>query len=162
MQGTTDAVTVEVLNDGEPMATGAGRNRTAHVAESATGPSGVHGIALRQSSRLQEAPGERRGGTDRNAHPGVGPVPVELGRDVEIYQVAGPEASRDRGDAVCRLVIDTDAGRSRKLIGEAWCRPGTVAAEDLPPNGVEFSGCDARCHRGHHGAPGAGDNASSP
>ena len=92
---------------------------------------------------------------DRRAGAGVGPVAVELGRHVDVDEVAIGEDAVRRRDPVRRLVVHAHARRRREADGRRR-RAGPVAVEHLAPDGVELGRRHARLGGGEHGVAGLG------
>ena len=107
------------------------------------------GVAVGQPGGVEQAAGGERDAADGGAGAGVGPVAVDLGRHVDVDEVALAQPARRRRDAVGRLVVDADA-RRRGEADRRRRRPGAVAGEDLATDGVELGGGDAGGGRGEH------------
>jgi hypothetical protein len=80
---------------------------------------------------------------DRQRDAGVGVVAVELGRDVELDDVAVAQAAR-AGDAVDGLVVDADADRAGEVVGQDRAGARAVTGEDARGDVVQLARGDAR------------------
>ena len=87
----------------------------------------------------------RHGHRDRR----VGHVAAQLGRHVELDQVAGRDQARP-GDAVHGLVVHADARDAGEVVGQLRRRAGAVAGEDLGRGPVELRGGRARAYQRAH------------
>ena len=90
MESAADAVAVEILNDTKPVTPCSPLDRPTEVTESSAWLSGVHGVALSMLSGLEQSGGHRGDLADSNADTCVREVTVQLGRHVEVYEVAIP------------------------------------------------------------------------
>ena len=100
----------------------------------------------------------RRHGADRHRDAGVGVVAVELGRDVELHELALLQPPR-AGDPVDRLVVDADAGHAGEVVGQLRRGARAVAREHAGGDRVELGGRHARAHARGHRAQRLGDDA---
>jgi hypothetical protein len=162
VQVAADPVAVEVGDDTEAVAAGPPLDGSADVPQRSPGPGRGHGLALGQAGGVEQLSGAGRDPADRGAGARVGPVAVELGRDVHVDQVALAQRAEHRGDAVRRLVVHADAGGGGEAHRQLGRRPGPVAAQHLAPDRVEGAGGHAGRHRGQHRVPRLGHDLPDP
>ena len=93
VQAPSDPVAVELVDDTEPVASGAPLHGTPHVAEPRPGLRRLHGIGLGAPGRLEKPGGERSHLADRHADTRIREVAVEFGRDVEVDEVAAAQVA---------------------------------------------------------------------
>ncbi len=75
----------------------------------------------------------------REARAAVRPIAVELGRHVDVHQISFTQHALRR-DAMRDLVVDADAGGTRKSIGKLRCRTRAVPPKHVAPQLVELCG----------------------
>jgi DnaJ domain len=162
VQSAADAVPVEIANGAESISASVRFDDFADVAESVACLSGLHRVALRTVCRVQEASSDRRDRPDGNTDAGVGEISIELRRHVDVDEISLAKMSIQGGNAVRRLVVETDTGRSRKVVRHARSRPRAVAPKGFTTNRIEFAGGDARSDRLHHRVSRFRDDATRP
>jgi len=114
-----DAMAVEILDNAESTLTCATLHGSPNVPKFASGPGGIHGFKLSKSSRAQESLGQGRYFANRGARASVGPISVQLGRDVDVDQISLVKRPSQRRNAVRRFTIQTDAGGAREVVGQS-------------------------------------------
>jgi hypothetical protein len=160
MESAPDAVSIEVLDNAKSVAACSLLDRPAKITESSAGLSGIHGVTLSVLRGLEQPGGHGGDLADGNADARVREVTVQLGRHVEVHEVAIAQLALERRDAMGRFIIDADARRARKSVRDPWCRASSVASEYLPAHCVELPGGRARSDGLHHGLAGLCDNTT--
>lgn len=102
----------------EPGFAGPALDRPPDVPYGAAGAGHPHGVPLGGNGRFEETAVLRRHLAHGHAGAGVGPIAVELGGDVNVHEVAGPQHGGRRWDAVGNPVVDADAARTGKPVRE--------------------------------------------
>lgn len=117
--------------------------------DGATGAHFLDSVGERLASRPQKRLGARAHFAHGVACAGVRPIAVELRRNVDIDEIAGRQRTFGR-DAVRELIIDADARRAGKAVGELGRRARAVLREHAPSDRVELRGRDPWPHCAPH------------
>ena len=124
------------------------------LAQSALAAHRLHS-RLERSLRTRTEPLVRRlHGWHGNCDGRIGVVAVELGGHIEGDEVASGDEAR-AWQAVCRLLIDADAGRARVANLEHRRRASSGVGEELLRDPIKLGGGDPRAHGGLHRRDGA-------
>jgi hypothetical protein len=161
MESSSDAVTIQVLDDAKPMTSCSLLDGSAEITETSTRLRGVHRIALSLLGRLEQSRGNGRDLSHGHADPGIREVSVELGRYVEVDEVTITQLTRQRRDAVSSLVVHADTGETGKPIGHTGSRPSSVASEYLSAKSIKLAGCGTRGNGTDHRSTRFSDNPTS-
>lgn len=135
MHHATNAVAAVIANDRTPFLACELHDRRAHVTESRTGAHHRDPRIAGPSCDVDEVPGVARGLSDLSDYERrrcVAMKPIDLGRDIDVDDVARLESLRCARDPVTHDVIATRANCRRKslvseLARDAPPRPGVVA-----------------------------------
>ena len=93
-QVAAGAVALEVLDHREPVAPGPALHGPADVAQRLAGAGRGEGVAVGQAGGVEQPAGGERDVADGGAGAGVGPVAVDLGRHVDVDEVALAQPAR--------------------------------------------------------------------
>ena len=88
MESPPDAVAIEILDDAKPMVPCSPLDRPTEITKSSAWLSGVHGVALSMLCGLEQSGSHRGDVANGNADTRVREITVQLGRHVEVYEVA--------------------------------------------------------------------------
>ncbi len=162
MQSAADAMTTQVLYDGEAVASCLRSDRPAYVTNSIPRDGCVHGVSLCQPSGFQQVASNRSDLAHTNTDPRVGEVAIKFGGNVEIHEVSRTEHPARRRYAMCGLVVHTDAVCAGESVRQDRGGPCAMMSEHLCTDRIEITSRDARHNGCNHCVSGFGYYPSNP
>jgi hypothetical protein len=162
VKAPSNPVPVEIPNNSKTVSTGMGLDRLADISKSVAALCRGHRVPLGDPRCFQEALRDRGNHSDGSTHTGVGKISVEFSGDIDINEIAFAQMTSEGRNTVSGFVVDTDARRTRKVVGHSRSRSCAVSSKGLATYCVEFPGSDSRLDSDDHRISGFGDNSTSP